>query len=159
MKLPENCPISMKSKSRKNLSHKQSVLQVWQSCTLDGISWLDVSWWHFQLVTLEVMKFTLIPRELNHYELLERKSKFPENIGDSYFVPIFEELWDELENTLDFYFCLDPVNRFNEIKPTFLSADKVQGSSDHSDRPILSSYWARFLEIKPDWPLTWILFP
>ena len=86
------------------------------------------------------MKFTLIPRELDHYELLERKSKFPEQTGDSYFVPIFEELWDELENTLDFYFCLDPVNRFNEIKPTFLSADKVQGSSDHSDRPILSSY-------------------
>ena len=84
------------------------------------------------------MKFTLIPRELDHYELLERKSKFPEQTGDSYFVPIFEELWDELENTLDFYFCLDPVNRFNEITPTFLSPDK--GSLDHCDRPIFNSY-------------------
>ena len=75
-----------------------------------------------------MMKYTLIPRELDHYELLERKSKFPGQVCDSYFVPIFEELWDELENTLNLYFCLDPVDRFNEIKETFLPSDQVLGS-------------------------------
>ena len=60
------------------------------------------------------MRYTLVPRELHRYEILERKSKFPEQIWDSYFVPIFEELWDEL----------DPVRRFNEIKETFLPSDE-----------------------------------
>ena len=71
------------------------------------------------------MRYTLIPRELHHYDVLERKSKFPAKVGDSYFIPIFEELWDELENTLDLYFCLDPVSRFNEIKESFLPSDEV----------------------------------
>ena len=72
-----------------------------------------------------MMRYTLVPRELHRYEILERKSKFPEQIGDSYFVPVFEELWDELENSLELYFCLDPVRRFNEIKETFLPSDEV----------------------------------
>ena len=72
-----------------------------------------------------MMRYTLVPRELHRYEILERKSKLPEQIGDSYFVPVFEELWDELENSLELYFCLDPVRRFNEIKETFLPSDEV----------------------------------
>ena len=71
-----------------------------------------------------MMRYTLVPRELHRYEILEQKSKFPERVGDSYFVPIFEELWDELENSLDLYFCLDPVNRF-KIKESFLPPDEV----------------------------------
>ena len=72
-----------------------------------------------------MMRYTLVPRELHRYEILEQKSKFPERVGDSYFVPIFEELWDELENSLDLYFCLDPVRRFNEIKKSFLPSEEV----------------------------------
>ena len=72
-----------------------------------------------------MMRYTLVPRELHRYEILERKSKFLQRVGDSYFFPIFEELWDELENSLDLYFCLDPVRRFNEIKETFLPSDEV----------------------------------
>ena len=72
-----------------------------------------------------MMRYTLVPRELHRYEILERKSKFPARVGDSYFVPIFEELWDELENSLDLYFCLDPVRRFNEIKESFLPSEEV----------------------------------
>ena len=72
-----------------------------------------------------MMRYTLVPRELHRYEILEQKSKFPERVGDSYFVPIFEELWDELENSLDLYFCLDPVSRFNEIKESFLPSEEV----------------------------------
>ena len=72
-----------------------------------------------------MMRFTLAPRELHRYEILEQKSKFPERVGDSYFVPIFEELWDELENSLDLYFCLNPVSRFNEIKESFLPSEEV----------------------------------
>ena len=47
-----------------------------------------------------MMRYTLVPRKLHRYEVLERKSKFPERVGDSYFVSIFEEFWDELENSL-----------------------------------------------------------
>ena len=47
-----------------------------------------------------MMRYTLVPRELHRYEIFEQKSKFPERVGDSYFVSIFEEFWDELENSL-----------------------------------------------------------
>ena len=75
------------------------------------------------------MRYTLTPKEIQHYEDIERQHRQSGKFRIEY--PIFEELWDELVNTLDIYFIANPDKRFKNIQRNI-------GEDLLSDQPIVS---------------------